>query len=673
MSAILAMALGLTTGIRAESVAGSKPIDPADMDTTVKPGDNFYRFANGTWMKNHPVPAEYARWGVMDQIAARNIEDLRSLFEEAAAKQAPHGTNLQKIGDFYASGIEEQKIESEGVKPLAAELDQIAALKTKADLQKYIARMHLMGVSPLFNIFAEQDPKNSVMKIAWLYQGGLGLPDRDFYVEQDDRSKEVRAEYIKHLEKMFTLMGEAGEQARKSAETVMTIETRLAQASMTRLEQRDPNALCNKMTAAELARSAQQFDWNGYFATIGLDHPGDLNVAQPKFFKEVDAAIGQVSIDDWKIYLRWHMVHASAPYLSTPFVTEDFRFFGTFLTGAKELQPRWKRCTRTVSGELGEAAGQLYVEKYFPPEAKARALALVNNLKIALQARIQKLDWMSEETRKKAIEKLDAFKVKIGYPDKWIDYSTLDISRDSYLKNVQAADRFLFAREIRKMGKPVDRTEWGMTPQTVNAYYNPGMNEIVFPAAILQPPFFDFKADDAVNYGGIGSVIGHEMTHGFDDQGRLYDKNGNLNDWWTKEDGEKFKARADVLVKQYDQFVAVDNLHVNGSLTLGENIADLGGLNVSYDALHQAMNDSGKAETIDGFTPDQRFFLSWAKCWRGNIRKEALMMRLKTDVHSPAEFRTLGPLSDIPAFYAAFDVKTGDTMYRPESERAKIW
>ena len=442
---------------------------------------------------------------------------------------------------------------------------------------------------------------------------------------------------------------------------------------MTRLQLRDPKATYNKMPVAKLDELAEGYDFAAYFKNVGLTDPGEINVAQPDFFKEIGKVVPETSIDDWKHYFRWNLIRRAAAYLGDAFVNENFNFYGAFLSGKKELQPRWKRCLNATSGALGEALGQIYVKKHFPPKAKSRALALVMNLKDAFARRIKNLDWMSDITKKKALEKLDAFRVKIGYPDKWIDYSKLDISRDSYVMNYIRAEEFDFQRALAKANKPVDRDEWEMYPQTVNAYYQPLLNEIVFPAAILQPPFFNFKADDAVNYGAIGCVIGHEMTHGFDDQGRQYDKEGNMNDWWTREDEEKFNKRADVLVAQYDKFVVADDVHVNGKLTLGENIADLGGLMIAYDALNAAWEKNPPQTSIDGYTPAQRFFLSWGQVWRSNSRQKALLMRVKTDVHSPEKFRVNGPLSNLDIFYKAFGVKEGDALFRPENERAKIW
>lgn len=651
-----------------------KPIDPANMDLTVSPADDFYQYANGNWLKNNPIPPEYSRWGSFTYLAEKNLKDLKTIFDEAAAANAGEkGSNLQKIGDFYATGMDSNKIEAEGVKVLQTEFERINNIKTTRDLEKLIAHLQSMGANALFNFFSAQDKKNSSMMIAWLYQGGIGLPDRDYYLKQDQRSKDLRAKYVTHVTNMFKLLGDSPEKAAENAQTVMNLETQIARASMTRLQQRDPVATYNKMSSRKLSEIAPGIHWSAYFANVGVEKIGDINVAQPEFFKEISKMIKRVDLNDWKVYLRWHLIHSAAGYLNSAFVNESFDFYGKTLRGTKKLQTRWKRVLRETSADLGEAVGQLYVERYFPPVAKKRALEMVMNLKKVFRERIKNVDWMSEETKQKALQKLAAFNVKIGYPDKWKDYSKLEIKRDAYVLNVMRAAGFEFKKDLAKIGKPVDKAEWHMTPQTVNAYYSPSMNEIVFPAAILQPPYFNPDADDAVNYGAMGVVIGHEMTHGFDDKGRQFDAHGNLTDWWTKEDAERFEARAAVLAKEFDQFVPVDTVHINGKLTLGENIADLGGLNIAFQALQEALKKYPQPQKIDGFTPEQRFFLSYAQVWRNNIRKKALLLRLKTDVHSPGKYRVDGPLKNLPAFFTAFHVKEGDKMYLPPEKRAKIW
>ena len=674
LAGALAVTFMVSCGNKKTNTKVELAINSANLDTTAKPGDDFYQYANGGWLKNNPIPADKSRFGAFEEIDELNTTQLKGIMEEAAAdKSVKAGSIKQKIGDFYTSGMDTVKIEKDGVKAIQAELDKIDAVKTVVDLQKQIAYNHAAGMPGLFNIYSAQDEKNSEQVIAQLGQGGLGLPDRDYYLATDGRSKEIRAEYQKHLVRTFVLLGQTNEVATKSAETVLKIETALATASSTRLELRDPIKNYNKMDLAGIKKIAPQFDWVVYFNNIGLTRAKDLNVGQPKFFTAMAKLTSTVSIDDWKTYLKWNLVRSSSSYLSSAFDKEHFAFFGTVLSGIKQMKPRWKRVVDETSGSLGEAVGQLYVEKYFPAKAKERMVKLVSNLKVALNERIQNLKWMSDATKKEAEAKLAKINVKVGYPDKWIDYSKVAVSKESYFVNVMNANRFAVKRDFDKIGKPVDRAEWGMTPQTVNAYYSPNMNEIVFPAGILQPPFFYTDADDAVNYGAIGVVIGHEMTHGFDDQGRLYDKVGNLHEWWTKDDAAKFEKQTKVLIDQYDNYKILDSLHVNGKLTTGENIADLGGVNISYDALHKALQGKDQNEKIDGFTIDQRFFLSYAQVWRNNIRNQELMRRLKEDVHSPGVARVNGIVYNIPAFYKAFNIKATDKRFIPEEKRANIW
>jgi len=654
--------------------AQRKAIDPANIDASVSPGDDFYQFANGTWLKKNPVPDDYSRYGSFEELREKNLKDLRTVMENAAKNENPvKGSNIQKIGDFYSSGMNTGKIEQNSLTPIKPYLDRIEAINSLNDIQNMIALLHKMNITPLFDFFAEQDFKNSEMNIGWFYQGGLGLPDRDYYTDTSPQSDEIRKEYKTHLQRMFQLLGDSEELAKANAETVMKIETRLAKSSMTLVEQRNPKLIYNPMSLQDFQRMAVQYNWVGYLNQMGVNPYGILNIAQPKFFKEISVMVRQIPVNDWKTYLRWNLVNETAAYLSADFENANFDFYGKFLSGTLELQPRWKRVLNTTSQSLGEAVGQIYVEKYFPSEAKNRALDLVYNLQHAYAERIKNLDWMSDVTKEKALEKLDAFRVKIGYPEKWLDYSDLIINRDSYVNNILNANAFEVQRTLKKINKPVDITEWYMSPQTVNAYYNPGVNEIVFPAAILQPPFFNFKADDPVNYGAIGAVIGHEMTHGFDDQGRQYDKNGNLNDWWTKADEEKFNERTKLVIEQADNYTVLDTFKINGKLTLGENIADLGGLTIAYAALQIAMQENPAKPKIDGFTPEQRFYLSWAQVWRTNIRRENQLLRLKTDVHSPAKYRTNGPVSNFPEFHKAFNVSEGQKLYRNIDEIAKIW
>ncbi|MFZ4398409.1 MAG: M13 family metallopeptidase [Bacteroidales bacterium] len=648
-------------------------INKANMDTTISPGDDFYLYANGVWMKNNPIPADNSRWGAFETLMEENYKQLQTIMDEAAAsKDAKAGSVQQKIGDFFATGMDTVKLEKEGIKTIQLELDKITAIKTTMDVQNHIAYMQASGMSTLFYFYASQDEKNSNAIIANFYQGGLGLADRDYYLSTEDRSIEIRGEYVKHIAKMFQLTGESKEQSAKIADQIMQLETQLAKVSSTRLELRDPIANYNKKNLDGLKKIAPQYNWLSYFQTLGLPKTDEINVGQPKFIAEMAKMTTKISVDQWKTYFKWNLIRTAAPYLSDAFVKENFAFNGTVLRGITEMKPRWKRVMNETSDALGEAVGQLYVEKYFPAKAKQRMIELCGNLKAALKDRIQNLKWMSEVTKKEAILKLEKINVKVGYPDKWIDYSNLNIAKNSYFENVSNASRFTFAREMSKIGKPVDRAEWGMTPQTINAYYSPNMNEIVFPAGILQPPFFFMNADDAVNYGAIGAIIGHEMTHGFDDQGRQYDKEGNLRDWWIKEDAVNFEKQTKVLIDQYNNFKILDSLHVDGNLTIGENIADMGGVTVAYAALQKAMQGKDN-KAIDGFTPEQRFFLSYAQVWRGNIRDKELMSRLKEDVHSPAVARVNAIVYNIPEFYKAFPVLPTDKRFKPETDRAVIW
>ncbi|MCP5045546.1 MAG: M13 family metallopeptidase [bacterium] len=650
-----------------------KGFDLSDMDAGVKPGENFYLYVNGNWIKNNPIPAEFSRWSTMDILRDKCTNDVKVLLEEMSSdKSAAEGSNPRKISDFYAAAMDEAKIEAEGTRPLEGIFKRIAEAKDKKQFQEVLARLHMMMYNGLFSISPRQDPGNTEIVLVFMSQGGLGLPDRDYYIDEKPRAKKLREEYVKHMTRMFELLKETPEQAAKFTETVMAVETRLAKASMTRLQRRDPKATYNKKSLPELDQMTPHFDFAAYFKNVGLGDPGHVNVGQPKFFEAVSTLVNDTPLDDLKTYLRWNVIRRAASLLGSEFVAEDYRFRRGVLRGTKKIQPRWKRVQNTINMALGEAVGEAYVAKYFPPEAKKRAYKLVMTLKEVMAERINKLEWMGAETKERALAKLAAVKIKIGYPDKWIDYSGLKVTRDSFAGNIMAALKFHFKRRMSRVGKSPDRTQWGMTPQTVNAYFHPLLNEIVFPAAILQSPFFDFKADDALNYGGIGVVIGHELSHGFDDRGRQYDKDGRLNDWWTPEDEKRFKERADRLVEQYNAYVAVDDVHVNGRLTLGENIADLGGLQVAYDSLLKAMAGS-EAKKIDGFTPQQRFFLSWARLWRTNIRKASLLLSVKTNPHAPGRFRAIGPLANTPAFYEAFDLKPGDALYKEEKDRIKIW
>ncbi len=653
--------------------AMTKAINPANMDPSVKPGDNFYLYVNGGWIKSHPIPPEYSQYGAFTVLYENNQKELKALVDEIAQKKnVKPGSIEQKIRDFYNSGMDTVRIEKQGINPVKPELERIAAIKNKQQVQQELAHLHTIGVHPLFYFYAGADEKNSTMEIANLYQGGLGLPDVSYYTEDTPTNKKLRQKYQKHIANMFRLKGDDAKTADKKAAEVMALETQLAKTSFTRQELRSPEKNYNKMPLDKLQKLAPGLNWKAYFTGIGLQDPGEINVGQPRFFTGMSQLLEETPVKVWQAYFEWNVLSDAAPYLSKKFVQENFNFYGKTMSGQEKMRPRWKRVMGATSSGLGEALGQLYVAKYFPPESKERMLKLVNNLKLAFADRIRKLDWMSDTTKKKAIEKLKAITVKVGYPDKWRDYSKLEVVPDNYFQNIMNASKFEFEYNLNKVGKPVDKSEWGMTPQTVNAYYNPSNNEIVFPAGILQPPFFNKDADDAVNYGAIGMVIGHEMTHGFDDQGRKYDKNGNMKNWWTAADARRFKAKTEKLAKLYDHYTLLDSLHINGQMTMGENIADLGGLNISYDAYQMALNGK-KPPVIDGFTGTQRFFIAYAQVWRQNIRPQELAKRLKTDVHSPGEARVNIPPFNMDVFIKAFDIKPGDKLYIPPKDRAYIW
>jgi putative endopeptidase len=667
----LAVAIALAFTIPAAAHTNERGLDARNFDTKVSPCVDFYRYANGGWLASNPVPPEYSNWGIGSELRERNLNILKDILEASAKVEAKPGSNAQKIGDFYASAMDEAAIEKAGAAPLKPYLAQVDALKDNGEVVELIRALHAKGLQALFSFGAEGDLKNSKQTIAYATQAGLGLPEREYYLKDDAESKALRDKYVAHVERMLTLAGVAPKDAKQQAQWVLALETRLAKASLDKVAMRDPASFYNIVTVAAADAQTPHFEWPTYLETLGVEQE-TFSLAQPGFFAEADRMLADVPTEQWQAYLRWNLVDFAAPYLSKAFVDESFEFKGKTLTGAKELRPRWKRVMDATSGALGEALGQLYVERTFPPEAKAKALALVNNLKLGLQARLTKLDWMGEETKKKAMEKFATFTPKIGYPDKWRDYSGLVIERRHYFDNVVAGAEFEAKRQYAKIGKPVDRAEWGMTPQTVNAYYNPLMNEIVFPAAILQPPYFDPTADDALNYGAMGGIIGHELMHGFDDQGSKFDAHGNLTSWWTDEDRKQFEARTGVLVQQFDNFTAIGDLKVNGKLTLGENIGDLGGLLVSYDAF-QLTEQAKKGEKVDGLTPDQRFFLSWAQSWRRNYRDEALKLQVNTDPHSPSNFRVVGPIANMDAFAKAFSCKAGDPMVNSGEKRVTIW
>jgi putative endopeptidase len=649
-------------------------IDTAGMDPSCKPWDDFYQYANGKWIAETEIPADRPAVISFTMLAKHNRERLRKILEEASkASDAPKDSIHWKVGAFYRSGMDEKRIEEQGAKPLQSELDRIAALKTAKDLLPALARLHTVGPSAAFAFGSTPDLKNSRRVIAEFSQGGLSLPDRDYYLKDDARLKKIRSEYVAHVAKMFELLGDKNEDAERAAKTVLDFETRLAKASRARADLRDPHRNYHLMSVADMEKETPGVSWKPYFQALGLGDLQELTVGQPDFLKEVGQMIVQTPLEDWKVYLRWKLLNSYANKLSSPFVAEHFHFNGTVLTGTPRNLPRWERIVQSTDGLLGEALGQLYVEKEFPREAKDKAEALVANLKDTLRERLAKLDWMQPKTREEAMRKLDAMAVKIGHPVKWRDYSGLAVDRDVYVLNVMQAQEFNMRFDLDKIGKPVDRTQWEMTPPTVNAYYNPSLNEIVFPAGVLQPPFFDAKADDAVNYGGIGMVIGHELTHGFDDQGRKFDSDGNLRDWWTAQDAETYKQRAQEIREQYSKYVPIDDLKINGEQTLGENIADLGGLKISFLAFKKTLKDKPAPAKIDGFTAEQRFFLSHAMLWRAAVRDEFLRRQVRTDYHSPARFRVLGPLYNMPEFFEAFPAPEDAARSKLNPKPVVIW
>jgi putative endopeptidase len=676
LAVVCVLALGLSgLGLRASSNAADKPaswgFDTANLDKTCKPCDDFYQFAMGGWMKANPIPPEYSTFGSFTRLADQNQQNLRNILEDAAKAKAAPGSNEQKIGDFYAGCMDTAAIDATGTKPLEPELARIANVTNIAGLQAEAEHLHSMGVGAFFRFTSRQDLKDSTIVIGAASQGGLGLPERDYYLKDDEKSRQLRDAYLKHIANMFSMLGDPANQSAAEATAILKIETALATASTKNTDLRDPEKNYHMMTLADLKTLTPNFSWAAYFKAAGHPELKQINIGQPEFFKALDAQLTAAPLDDWKTYMRWHLLNTAAQALPEKFVAEEFDFRGKTLTGAKEIQPRWKRCAQATDRALGEALGQVYVQKYFPPESKARALEMVHNLITALRDDLQTLSWMGPATRAQATAKLQAFAVKIGYTDKWRDYSSLKIDRSSYLQNGFRAAAFEAARRLDKIGKPVDRTEWGMTPPTVNAYNNSAMNEIVFPAGILQPPFYDPKADDAVNYGGMGAVIGHEITHGFDDEGSKFDANGNLKDWWTADDRRNFDERASCVEKQFDGYEVEPGLHQNGKLVLGESIADLGGLAIAYAAYEKSLEGKPRPKDIDGFTPEQRFFLGWAQVWGANQRPEAARLQTKTNPHPLARFRADGPPSNLAIFAKAFGCKHGDAMVRESA--CKIW
>jgi putative endopeptidase len=651
--------------------------DINNMDRSIHPGDDFYLYVNGGWIEKNPVPPDKTEYSEFKIVKDRTDEQVRKLVEQVSNNASAKESNLDwKIGRFYGIGMDTDSINRQGIEPLQGELRLIDNMTTAADVQRVSA--HLLSyyiIDPFFSFFASPDSKNSKMMIATLYQSGLGLPDRDYYLRTDNESAKTREDYLKFVTRMFTLLGDSSQNASRNAQTVMRMETRLANASFTNVENRDAVKTYNRMTLTELQNLAPEFNWTELLLDVGYPDIKEINVNQPTFVKELGKMMQTESVGDWKIFLRWKLISAIAPYLSSEFENESFDFYGRKLNGQEQMEPRWKRVLKTENAFLGEPIGKLYIQQYFEPQSKAKMKDMVKNLKAAFRARLQNLTWMENATKVKALEKLEVMEVQVGYPEKWQNYSGLEIKNDSYVMNVLRAGKFQFNHGysgLDKAGKPVNRDIWFVPPQDINAYAYFELNAIFFPAGILQPPFFNAKADDAINYGAIGAVIGHEMTHGFDDQGRKFDKNGNLTDWWTEQDGSNFNNSTKVLVGQYDKFEALPGLYVNGNLTLGENIADMGGLTMAYYAYH--LSQPNEPKTIDGFTAEQRFFLGNAQLWRENIRNESLRTKVLTNSHSPNKFRIDGVVFNMPEFYRAFsEIEPGDKLYRPAEERPVIW
>jgi putative endopeptidase len=661
----------------AQTAKNTQPVlNISSMDKTVDPCVDFFEYSCGGWIKKNPIPPDQTNWSVYSKLENDNKLILRNIVESAAKPDPARDATKQKIGDYYAACMDESGIEKAGIAPLRPELQRVADLKSKAELARLVVSMqpakenYVRQETVLFDFGSLQDFKDSTQVIAVADQGGLGLPDRDYYLKDDQKSQDLRKAYGAHVQKMFELLGDKPENTAVEAQAVMTIETALAKGSLTRVERRDPTKLYHKLSREELQALSPSFHWSEYFTRVGLGSLQSLNVATPDFFKALNGELEQENLASWKAYLRWHLVHASAPFLSSAFVKADFDFFEKTLQGIERLEPRWKRCVSAVDNQIGEALGQAYVERTFSPEAKQRALKIVRQIEAAMQQDITNLSWMGATTKQQALEKLHAVANKIGYPDKWRDYSALRIDRNDELGNVLRAREFEFHRQLAKIGKPVDRGEWQMTPPTVNAYYDPQMNDINFPAGTLQPPLFSAESDDAPNYGNTGGTIGHELTHGFDDEGRQFDAQGNLRDWWRPEDAKEFEQRASCISNQYSNYVIVDDIKINGKLTLGEDVADLGGLMLAYMAWKDE-TENQKLEPIEGFRPEQRFFIAYGQSWCGSTRDETKRLRATVDPHSPDKYRTNGVISNMPEFQEAFHCKPGAPMVR--ENRCRVW
>jgi predicted metalloendopeptidase len=661
----------LTIALAATLPAQKSGIHKEDMDPTCKPCEDFWRYASGGWLDRNPIPAQQARWGTLAVINERNREHLKVILEEAAAAPAGAPAHVKQIGDLYAACMDTAAMDARGMEPVRPLLDKIGAISNLNGLRSALVEFQMIGVSPAM-LFALPDMKNSKEMIAYIGAGGISLPDRDYYFREDPRSQKIREEFLKHVERMFVLMGEPQDQAAAAAQKVMAFEKELAGAMLTNVQRRDPYARYHKMDVAGVNALTPDFDWKAVYRLFGVPESTPVNASEPEFLKKLNAQLTSVPLEDWKTWLRWRVVKSASSLLSKPFRDEDFRFSSTVLAGVKEPLPRWQECANTVDRALGDALGQEFVKRYFPPQAKKRMLELVENLRATLREELEKADWLAPETKKNAVAKLNAFYAKIGYPDRWRDYSGVQIRRDRFFESVRSTTEFNRKYQISKIGKPIDRNDWGMTPPTVNAYYNPTMNEIAFPAGILQPPLFDMEADDAVNYGAIGAVIGHEMGHGFDDQGSKYDAEGNLREWWTPEDRKKFEARTACVIEQYNTMEVGEGLRHNGKLVVGEALGDLGGLTLAYRAYKRSLKGK-EGPVLDGFTADQRFFLSFARTWATVDRPEAMRLRLNTDPHPLPRFRALGTLQNMPEFHKAFGCKPGDPMVRPPEKQCKLW
>jgi putative endopeptidase len=669
LAALLALLVVTAIASAQQSAEKHEPaLDLTSMDRSIDPCVDFFQYSCGGWIRNNPIPPDQSSWDTYSKMQDENRARLREILENAAQPAPDRNPFTQKIGDYYASCMDEKAIEAKGFDPLKPELERIAGIHSKAEIADLVASMTDDDV--LFRFASIQDFRDANRVIADADQGGLGLPDRDYYTKDDAKSQELRQAYLVHIGKMFELLGDTPDTAAREAETVMRIETILAKGSMTRVERRDPKSLDHKMASAELEKLSPEFPWQVFFAQVGIPSLASLNVSSPTFFKTMGGALNQESLADWKTYLRWHLVHADAAHLSSAFVKQDFAFYGKALRGQEEIQPRWKRCTEAVDDYLGEALGRAYVEKYFSPEAKQEAVKMVKQIEAAMQQDLNSLTWMSAATKQQALEKLHGMANKIGYPDQWRDYSKLAIVRGDELGNVERARTFEFNRQLAKIGKPVDRGEWEMTPPTVNAYYDPQLNDINFPAGVLQPPAFDPTSDAAPNYGDTGGTIGHELTHGFDDEGRQFDAHGNLRDWWTPEDAKQFEKRANCISTQYSGYTIVDDIKINGKLTLGEDVADLGGLILAYMAWKEDTKGE-KLDPIDGLTPEQRFFVGYGQSWCGQTRDETKRLRATVDPHSPEKYRTNGVVSNLPEFEEAFHCKAGQPMVN--ENRCRVW